>query len=61
MRPLKINLAIGCRVRLLRAHSVWLTDEELQGYYNGVSNEALWPLCHMAHARPIFRAEDWRQ
>jgi trehalose 6-phosphate synthase len=40
---------------------VWLTDEELQGYYNGVSNEGLWPLCHMAHARPIFRAEDWRQ
>jgi trehalose 6-phosphate synthase len=40
---------------------VWLTDEELQGYYNGVSNEGLWPLCHMAHARPIFRADDWRQ
>jgi trehalose-6-phosphate synthase len=40
---------------------VWLTDEELQGYYNGVANEGLWPLCHMAHARPIFRAEDWRQ
>jgi trehalose 6-phosphate synthase len=40
---------------------VWLTDEELQGYYNGVSNEGLWPLCHMAHARPIFRADDWQQ
>ena len=40
---------------------VWLSDEEVQGYYNGVSNEGLWPLCHMAYARPIFRAEDWRQ
>jgi trehalose 6-phosphate synthase len=40
---------------------VWLTDEEQQGYYYGVSNEGLWPLCHMAHTRPIFRAEDWRQ
>ena len=40
---------------------VWLTDEEMQGYYYGVSNEGLWPLCHVAHARPIFRAEDWRQ
>ncbi len=39
---------------------VWLSDEEMQGYYNGVSNEGLWPLCHMAHARPIFRADDWR-
>jgi len=40
---------------------VWLSDEELQGYYNGFSNEGLWPLCHVAHARPMFRAEDWRQ
>ncbi len=40
---------------------VWLTDEELQGFYYGVSNEGLWPLCHVAHTRPIFRAEDWQQ
>ncbi len=40
---------------------VWLSDEEVRGYYNGVSNEGLWPLCHVAHARPIFRAEDWQQ
>ncbi|HUV70547.1 MAG TPA: trehalose-6-phosphate synthase [Terracidiphilus sp.] len=40
---------------------VWLTEEEQQGYYYGFSNEGLWPLCHVAHARPIFRAEDWRQ
>jgi len=40
---------------------VWLSDEELQGYYLGFSNEGLWPLCHVAHNRPVFRAEDWRQ
>lgn len=40
---------------------VWLSEEELQGYYYGFSNEGLWPLCHVAHARPIFRADDWRQ
>jgi trehalose 6-phosphate synthase len=40
---------------------VWLSEEEVQGYYNGVANEGLWPLCHMAYARPIFRAEDWQQ
>jgi trehalose 6-phosphate synthase len=39
---------------------VWLTDEEEQGYYYGLSNEGLWPLCHIADARPVFRAEDWR-
>jgi trehalose 6-phosphate synthase len=38
---------------------VWLTREEEQGYYYGFSNEGLWPLCHIAHERPIFRADDW--
>jgi trehalose 6-phosphate synthase len=38
---------------------VWLTKEEETGYYYGYSNEALWPLCHMAFQRPTFRQEDW--
>jgi trehalose 6-phosphate synthase len=38
---------------------VWLTEAEEAGYYYGLSNEGLWPLCHVAHARPAFRAEDW--
>ncbi len=38
---------------------VWLTKEEEDGYYYGFANEGLWPLCHMAHTRPIFRASDW--
>lgn len=38
---------------------VWLTKEEEIGYYYGYSNEVLWPLCHMAFKRPIFRKEDW--
>ena len=38
---------------------VWLTREEEQGYYYGFANEGLWPLCHIAHERPVFRAEDW--
>ncbi len=38
---------------------VWLTREEEKGYYYGYSNEALWPLCHMAFTRPTFRKEDW--
>ncbi|MGA8530877.1 MAG: trehalose-6-phosphate synthase, partial [Acidobacteriaceae bacterium] len=39
---------------------VWLSEEELHGYYYGFANEGLWPLCHVAHARPIFRSADWR-
>jgi trehalose 6-phosphate synthase len=40
---------------------VWLSEAEQQGYYYGFSNEGLWPLCHVAHTRPVFRSEDWRQ
>jgi trehalose-6-phosphate synthase len=38
---------------------IWLTKEEEQGYYLGFANEGIWPLCHIAHTRPVFRAEDW--
>jgi len=38
---------------------VWLSSEEEEGYYYGFSNEGLWPLCHIAHTRPLFRASDW--
>jgi trehalose-6-phosphate synthase len=38
---------------------VWLSEEEEQGYYFGFANEGLWPLCHIAHTRPTFRAPDW--
>ena len=38
---------------------VWLNKNEEEGYYYGFSNEGLWPLCHIAHTRPIFRSSDW--
>jgi trehalose-6-phosphate synthase len=38
---------------------VWLSAEEEKGYYEGFANEGIWPLCHIAHTRPIFRPEDW--
>ena len=38
---------------------LWLTEEEEQGYYYGFANEGLWPLCHVAHVRPVFRESDW--
>jgi alpha,alpha-trehalose-phosphate synthase [UDP-forming] len=42
-----------------RIRRVWLSAEEEQGYYFGFANEGLWPLCHIAHTRPVFRAPDW--
>jgi len=40
---------------------VWLTPREEEGYYYGLSNGALWPLCHIAYARPVFDEHDWRE
>src|SRR5438128_9018060 len=42
-----------------RIRRVWLSKEEEAGYYYGFSNSGLWPLCHIAHTRPIFRTADW--
>ncbi|MDQ6681499.1 MAG: trehalose-6-phosphate synthase [Pseudomonadota bacterium] len=39
---------------------LWLSAEEEQGYYYGFANEGLWPLCHVAHVRPVFRESDWQ-
>jgi trehalose-6-phosphate synthase len=38
---------------------IWLTKEEEEGYYLGLSNEAIWPLCHIAYTPPIFNESDW--
>jgi alpha,alpha-trehalose-phosphate synthase [UDP-forming] len=38
---------------------VWLTKEQQDGYYNGLANEGLWPLCHMVFTRPVFNPLHW--
>jgi trehalose 6-phosphate synthase len=38
---------------------VWLSKDEEGGFYFGFANEGIWPLCHIAHTRPVFRGEDW--
>jgi trehalose 6-phosphate synthase len=55
----RVRVPPGDEAYILRR--VWLTSEEEKGYYYGFSNEGLWPLCHIAHTRPTFRAEDWEE
>jgi len=38
---------------------VALTEDEVEGYYYEYSNQALWPLCHMAMAHARFRRRPW--
>ncbi len=40
---------------------VWLTKEQENGYYSGLSNAGLWPLCHVSYTRPVFDPEHWRR
>jgi trehalose 6-phosphate synthase len=38
---------------------VWLTKEDEEGYYYGLSNSTLWPLCHQVFCRPTFDPAHW--
>ena len=40
---------------------VWLTKEQEQGFYYGLANEGLWPLCHITFTPPVFRPSDWER
>ncbi|MBI4394608.1 MAG: trehalose-6-phosphate synthase [Candidatus Omnitrophica bacterium] len=39
---------------------IFLSKEDLDGYYYGYANEGLWPLSHVAYTRPHFNASDWK-
>ncbi|TYP92468.1 trehalose 6-phosphate synthase /trehalose 6-phosphatase [Sphingobacterium allocomposti] len=38
---------------------VFLTEEELQGYYEGFSNEVLWPIFHYRLSYAVYNTENW--
>jgi trehalose 6-phosphate synthase len=44
-----------------RVRRVRLSPEIERGYYYGLSNEGLWPLCHIAYTAPLFRHGDWEK
>lgn len=39
---------------------VWLDSGDNDLYYNGCANQALWPLCHNAFTKPVFREDHWQ-
>jgi trehalose 6-phosphate synthase len=38
---------------------IWLSDEEIENYYFGFSNQGLWPLCHNFLQHVKFRDRFW--
>lgn len=39
---------------------IWLSPDESDAYYS-CCNDAIWPMCLMAHDRPVFRTSDWER
>jgi trehalose 6-phosphate synthase len=39
---------------------LFLSKKNFRGWYYGLSNETLWPLCHNVFERPIFHDVDWQ-
>ena len=39
---------------------VWLSEAQEKLYYYGLSNQALWPLCHVVYQRPVFEEAHWQ-
>ncbi len=37
---------------------LFIPEEDINSYYFGFSNQTLWPLCHVAFEKPLFR-EEW--
>lgn len=38
---------------------LFLSKQDMDGYYYGYANEGIWPLAHIAYTRPLFLAADW--
>ena len=38
---------------------VEIQAQDYEGYYNGFSNQGLWPLCHITYTQPQFKSADW--
>lgn len=42
-----------------RCSPVFLSTEDIKLYYDGFSNRALWPLCHLFQAHVVYEDEEW--
>ena len=40
--------------------NVEIQEKDYEGYYNGFSNQGLWPLCHITYTQPQFKQADWQ-
>lgn len=55
------QLTINERMRENALVPLFLTDEEIKGYYEGFSNEILWPIFHYISTYSNYDADYWEQ
>ena len=47
------------RLNKLNFYPVFLTEEQIELYYEGYSNSTIWPLCHYFYSYIDYKAEYW--
>lgn len=50
---------ITTRLHELNFHPVFLSDNQIENYYEGYSNSTIWPLCHYFFSYIEYKAEYW--
>lgn len=40
-------------------HPVFLSEAEIENYYEGYSNSTIWPLCHYFYAYTLYKSRFW--
>lgn len=56
----KEKAAITKRLHKMNFHPVFLSPEQIENYYEGYSNNVLWPLCHYFFSYIEYKAEYWK-
>lgn len=49
------KITIGQENSRYELKRIFLSDQEMDGYYYGFSNQTLWPMMHIAFERPVFK------
>lgn len=47
------------KLHALHFHPVFLSDNQIENYYEGYSNSTIWPLCHYFFSYIEYKAEYW--
>ena len=50
---------INEKLQEMNFHPVFLSEKQIENYYEGYSNSTLWPLCHYFFAYTLYKKNFW--